>query len=180
MVEPGPENLERARRVRLVLLDADGVLTDGRIFVGRGGGDARAFDVRDGHGIRLGQQAGLTFGILSGRSSAAVAERAAELGIDEVHQGLADKAARLGEILERLHVPPQAVCFMGDDLNDVPVLRRVGLAAAPADAVPEVRAVAHLVTERGGGRGAVRELVEILLHASGRWESLVASYLRNV
>lgn len=177
MKRPGPDVLERARAIRLVLLDSDGVLTDGRIIVGTDGDDVRSFDVRDGMGIRLGREAGLDFGVVSGRASAALALRAAELGFEEVHQGVADKLERVREILERRELDAWQACFVGDDLNDVPAMRHCGLAAAPADAVDEVRGTAHWVATRPGGRGAVRELVELLLRAAGRWDETVARFL---
>ncbi|HKQ62303.1 MAG TPA: HAD hydrolase family protein [Candidatus Polarisedimenticolaceae bacterium] len=168
---------QRAARVRLVLLDVDGVLTDGRIHVDSAGHDSRAFDVRDGHMIRVGQRAGLEFGLLSGRSSEAVRWRASDLEIAETHLGVHDKLPRLREILARRGTALEQTCYMGDDILDVPVLRAVGLAAAPADGVPEALEAAHYVTRGAGGRGAVRELVELVLRASGLWERAVARYL---
>jgi 3-deoxy-D-manno-octulosonate 8-phosphate phosphatase (KDO 8-P phosphatase) len=160
----------------LVLLDADGVLTDGRLYLGPGGHDGRAFHTRDGLGIRLGQQAGLQFGIISGRDCEVVARRGEELSLTEIHLGEADKVGRLEELLTRLGLPAEAVCFVGDDLPDLGVMRRVGLAAAPADAAAEVRREAHWVTARDGGRGAVRDVVELLLRASGKWERVIDRY----
>lgn len=171
--------LERARRVRVVLLDFDGVLTDGRIVLGPDGLDVRAFDVKDGFGIQLARAAGLELGIVSGRTSVVLVDRARDLGIREVHQGVTDKAARLSEIAARLGASTDETCFMGDDLIDLPAMRRAGFAAAPADAMPQVRQLAHHVTEQRGGRGAVRELVELLLAASGRLERVVLPYLRD-
>lgn len=171
-----PDVAERARVVRLVVLDADGVLTDGRLYVAPGGHDGRAFHTRDGFGIRLGQRAGLRFGIISGRDCRVVADRGAELSIEEIHQGESDKPGRLREILDRLQLSEEAVCYIGDDLPDLPVMRRVGLAAAPADAAPEVRSMAHWVTERPGGQGAVREVIELILRASGSWERMIERY----
>jgi len=179
LTEPSPEILERARRVRVVLLDVDGVLTDGRLYVFSDGTEGRAFHVRDGHGIAMARRAGLTFGILSGRTSKAVADRAAELGIEEVHQGVSDKGARFRQILERLDVAPDAVCFVGDDIVDVPVLRRAGLAVAPADAEESARAASHLATRARGGEGVVREVVDLLLRAQGSWERVTERYFRE-
>lgn len=169
---------ERASRVRLILLDVDGVLTDGLIYMGAGGEEGRTFHARDGQGIRVGQRAGLLFAILSGRESRVVSERAEELYITEVHQGVQDKGECLTEMLERLKLEPEAVCFVGDDLSDLPVLRRVGLAAAPADAIAEVRDVAHYVAERRGGRGAVREVVDLVLRCSDKWDKATDRYYR--
>lgn len=176
---PGPGTLaERARRVSLILLDVDGVLTDGQIHISPQGQEGRSFHARDGQGIRLGQQAGLTFGLLSGRDSPAVSARAAELGIAEVHQRIADKLACFEQLCRRLERVPEEVCYVGDDLIDVPVLRRAGLAAAPADAIAEARAAAHYVTRLPGGRGAVREVIELVLRAGGRWSDAAGRYLR--
>jgi 3-deoxy-D-manno-octulosonate 8-phosphate phosphatase (KDO 8-P phosphatase) len=171
-------NRNRAGKVRLILLDSDGVLTDGRITMSSDGGEVRAFHVQDGFGIRLGLQAGLDFGILSGRASPVLERRAAELGIEELHQGILDKAGRFEEILRRLDIPAEAVCFVGDDLIDLPVMRRCGFAVATADAQPDVRSHAHYVTERRGGEGAVREVVDIVLHASGKWEEATQPYFK--
>ena len=171
-----PAVLERAARVRLILLDVDGVLTDGSLHLASGGAEGRSFYVRDGLAIRLGQRAGLTFGIVSGRGSPVVDERAAELGITEVHQREHDKDRRLLEIGERLGVAASAVCFVGDDLIDVPAMRLAGLAAAPADAAGEAIESAHYVTRCAGGRGAVREVIELVLRASSKWDEVTASF----
>lgn len=178
MSEPGGEILDRAAKVRFVLLDVDGVLTDGRLLVFSDGTEGRAFHARDGHGIRMGQRAGLHFGLLSGRESRVVADRASELYITEVHQGVLDKGARYREICTRLGLPDEAVCYVGDDVVDVPVLRRVGLAVAPADAVPEALEAAHWVAGRRGGDGVVREVVDLLLHAGGKWGAVADRYLK--
>ena len=170
---------ERARRVRLVLLDVDGVLTDGRLLYYSDGSEGRAFFVRDGMAIRVGREAGLLFGIISGRQSEVVTRRAAELGIGEVHQGVYNKVERFEEIAERLALTAEAVCFVGDDLIDVPLMRRVGFAAAPADAAPEAREAAHFVATRGGGLGAVREVVEFVLRADGRWDEVVEDLFKG-
>jgi len=172
--ETDPETLDRARRVRLVLLDVDGVLTDGAIRLTAGGEEARSFFVRDGLGIRLGQEAGLRFGFLSGRESEAVTRRAAELRIDELHQGVHRKAERFREIVARLEIPGEDVCFIGDDLIDVPAMRLAGFAAAPADAAPETIQAAHYVASCKGGRGAVREVLDLVLRASGKWDDVIA------
>jgi len=165
--------LQRAARVRLVLLDVDGVLTDGSIHMTSGGEESRCFFVRDGLGIRMGQEAGLQFGIVSGRGSAVVARRAEELRIHELHQRVHRKAERVREIVERLSVPVEQLCFIGDDLIDVPAMRLAGFAAAPADAAPETRQAAHYVAERAGGRGAVREVLDLVLKASGKWDEVL-------
>ncbi len=169
---------ERASKVKLVMLDVDGVLTDGRLYMGSNEYEGRSFYVRDGLGIRLGQRGGLLFGIISGRESRVVAERAEELYITEVHQGISDKGSCIEQILERTKLPAEATCFMGDDLIDVPAMRRVGLAAAPRDAAPEAIEAAHVVTRCDGGRGAVREVVDLVLKATGKWDQLMSRYLK--
>jgi 3-deoxy-D-manno-octulosonate 8-phosphate phosphatase (KDO 8-P phosphatase) len=171
--ELNSETLERAGRVRLILLDVDGVLTDGRIHMSSNGDEGRSFFVRDGLGIRMGQVAGLEFGILSGRESEVVARRAAELRITELHQRVHYKADCFREVVERLGIPADAVCFVGDDLIDVPAMRLAGFAVAPADAAPETLEAAHYVTQCEGGRGAVREVVDLVLRASGKWEAVL-------
>lgn len=178
MREIGEEQAARAARVRMILLDADGVLTDGRLTYCSDGSEIRSFHVHDGFGIRLAREAGLTVGIISGRASAVLEKRAEELSITEVHQRVLDKSGCLDELLERLGATAEEVCFIGDDLIDLSVMRRVGFAAAPADAQPGVRKAAHYVTERGGGRGAVREVIEIVLRASGRWEEALQRFLK--
>jgi 3-deoxy-D-manno-octulosonate 8-phosphate phosphatase (KDO 8-P phosphatase) len=171
-----PSPADRARRIRLILLDVDGVLTDGKILLHADGSESKQFDIRDGTGIVLAQRAGLQVGLLSARRSAATTERAAQLRIPIVRQGTLDKLAEYESLCAELALDDAAVAFMGDDLLDLPVLMRAGLAAAPADAVPEVRGVAHWVSGRGGGDGAVRELTELVLRAQDRWDALVAEW----
>jgi len=165
---------ERFARIRLLLLDVDGVLTDGRIVYTDVGQEIKSFHVRDGSGLKYWQRGGGRVAILSGRSSPAVVRRAAELAIDPVVQGADEKLPALGRILTETGLRPEQVCAVGDDLPDLPVLTRCGLAAAVADAAPEVRAVAHFVTTAPGGRGAVREVVEWLMRAQGTWDPVVA------
>jgi len=165
---------ERCRKLRLVLSDVDGVLTDGTVLLLPGGGEAKAFHVRDGLGIVLARRAGLRVGLLSGRSSDTVARRAAELGVEVVRQGVSDKAAALREIVAAEGIAAHEVAYMGDDVNDLPVMAEVGLSAAPADAPFEVRAQAFMVTDAGGGHGCFREFVEAVLRSRGEWDALVA------
>jgi 3-deoxy-D-manno-octulosonate 8-phosphate phosphatase (KDO 8-P phosphatase) len=173
------EVYEKGKKIQLVLLDVDGVLTDGRLIMGSGGEEGRSFHVRDGLGIRLGQRGGLLFGLISGRESKIVADRAEELYITEIHQGVFDKVAKLEEVLGRLKLEKDQVCYIGDDLVDLPVLRQVGLAAAPADALPEVREAVHYVADCRGGQGAVREVVDILLRAKEKWETVTARFFKE-
>ena len=174
-----PELDRRARALSWLLLDVDGVLTDGRLHLAASGEVFKSFHVRDGLAVKLARAAGLSVGILSARESAIVAARAADLGVDEVLQGHEDKGAAFRELLERRGLEPAAVAFVGDDLQDLPVLGAVGLSAAPSDAAAEVRAAVDFVTAAGGGRGAVRELVERLLSARGEWERVLAGFGRG-
>ena len=164
----------RCRNLRLVLSDVDGVMTDGTILLLPGGGEAKAFHVRDGLGVVLARRAGLRVGILSGRTSDAVSRRAAELGIDIVRQGIADKPAALREIVAAEGIVPSQVAYIGDDVNDLAVMAEVGLSGAPADAPFEVRAQAFMVTETRGGGGCLREFLEAILRSRGQWDGLVA------
>jgi 3-deoxy-D-manno-octulosonate 8-phosphate phosphatase (KDO 8-P phosphatase) len=161
---------ERCRRVKLVLTDVDGVMTDGTVLFLPGGVEARGFHVRDGLGIVLAQRAGVRVGIVSGRSSADIEQRARELGIGVVHQGVADKAEALHGILAAEGLGPAEVAYIGDDVNDLSAMRAVGLSAAPADAAFEARAQADMVLQAGGGRGCLREFLEAILRARGDWE----------
>ncbi len=158
----------RAARVRLVILDVDGVLTDGRLYFGAGGEALKVFDVRDGHGVHLLREAGLGVALLSARASPIVAQRAGELDIAPVLQGERDKLAGLNRLLAATGTAPADCAYMGDDLPDLPVMTTVGFAAAVADAVPEVRRAAHWIAPVGGGRGAVRALAEYVLRCRQR------------
>jgi len=173
-----PETVRLAGGVRLIVVDSDGVLTDGRIIMSSDGTETRAFHVTDGLGIRLALKAGLRIGIISGRHSEVLARRATDLGIEELHQKTIDKLGCLREMLERAKLSPSELCFVGDDLIDLPAMRLAGFAAAPADARPEVLAAADYVCGREGGRGAVREVLDIVLRATGLWESVTEDYVR--
>ena len=164
----------RCQNLRLVLSDVDGVMTDGTVLLLPGGGEAKAFHVRDGLGIVLARKAGLRVGILSGRSSDTVARRAAELGIEVVRQGVADKLAALREIVAAEGIAASQVAYMGDDVNDLGVMGEVGLSAAPADAPFEVRAQAFMVTDARGGAGCLREFLEAILRSREQWDGLVS------
>ena len=175
---------ETARRIRLVVLDVDGVLTDGGVYLGAtAAGEAvelKRFEIQDGLGIRLLQDAGITVSIVTGRESQAVAMRARELGITEVHQDrTAAKLRIVSAMLERLGVAWDEVAFVGDDLPDLPILRRAGLPAAVGNATADVRAVAGWQGRRHGGGGAVREFAEALLQARGEWSDRVEAYVRQ-
>lgn len=162
---------DRLTPIRLVVLDVDGVLTDGTLVYTAAGEESKRFSVRDGLAIRLLLRSGIQVAVISGRASAAVAVRCRELGISDelVVQGSKDKAADLEALERRLGLADHQVAAVGDDLPDLPLLQRAGFAACPADAAPEVAAAAHLVCGSGGGRGAVREVAEILLKAQALW-----------
>jgi len=159
--------LARARAVRLAIFDVDGVMTDGTLYIGGQGEAFKAFNILDGHGVKMLQAAGVAAAILSGRKSEAVAHRARELSIAHVVQGADDKVAAFERLAGRLGVAPSACAFVGDDLPDLEVMKRCGLAVAVAGAVDEVKAAAHYVTRAPGGRGAVREFCELVLRARG-------------
>ena len=175
-MQSAPDIDRRLAAVQLLLLDCDGVLTDGGITWSDDGVEQKTFHIHDGLGIRAWQRAGGRTGIITGRSSRIVDRRAAELGIEFVRQGVDDKLAVADEIIGRCGVTWDQTAFVGDDLPDLPVVARCGVGAAVADACPELLAAATLVTKRPGGRGAVRELVERMLRARGGWEAIVEGY----
>ena len=158
--------MRRPRAIRLLVLDVDGVLTDGRLYFGPRGEALKVFDVRDGYGLVALRRAGVEVAVISGRRSAAVSARCRELGVRHVHQGVADKLAVFERLRARLRLAPAACAFVGDDLPDVPLMNAVALPFAVADAHPAARRAAAIVTRQGGGRGAVREVCDFLLAAS--------------
>ncbi len=167
---------DKASRIKLILLDVDGVLTDGAVVMYGDGSESKRFHIRDGIALVWAQRVGLKVGILSARHSATTNQRAAQLGISLVYQGVASKAAAYDQILIDTAVTDTQVAYMGDDIVDLAVLRRVGLSAAPGDAVAEVRSGVDFVSTRNGGDGAVREMVELILRTQGHWTSIVSSY----
>jgi 3-deoxy-D-manno-octulosonate 8-phosphate phosphatase (KDO 8-P phosphatase) len=169
-----------ARGLRLLLFDVDGVLTDGRILLHADGTESKQYHIRDGTGLVLARRSGLLTGLLSARTSASTLERARQLSIPIVRQGAANKLTAYEEILAEHGLADHEVAFMGDDVQDLPVLVRVGLPCAPADAVPEVRARVRWISSLAGGAGAVRELIELVLRAQGRWDALVSPYLPDL
>lgn len=169
----------RASRIKLLLMDCDGVLTDGRIWLIEGGGEHKAFNTHDGLGLTLLHRAGLRSGIITGRTADCVTRRAEELGVEFVRQGNEDKIAAYEDVLRSAAVDPDEVAFIGDDLSDIPLMRRSELAIAVADAIEETRAVAHHVTNARGGRGAVREVVELILKSQGLWNDVVEHYTKR-
>ena len=170
-----PDNISD---IKAIVLDVDGVLTDGRI--GYGGGSPREikfFDVRDGQGIRLAMRAGIRVGILSGRSSQANRVRAKELGLSFLYEGCLDKLSGWEKLLEEQGLKPSECMYIGDDVVDMPPMRRAGFPVTVADAPPELDSVAVLRTKHSGGRGAVREAIEILLKGQGKWDSVLEKYM---
>ena len=163
--------------IKLLLFDVDGVLTDGTIRVHADGTESKMFNIRDGAGIVWAQRAGLSVGLLSARLADATTVRAAQLGITIVMQGAADKLAGYEQILADQGLTDDQVGYMGDDLQDLPVIRRAGFCAAPADAAPEVRAAVTWVSASGGGRGAARECIEHVLRGQGLWRAAVGDYI---
>jgi 3-deoxy-D-manno-octulosonate 8-phosphate phosphatase (KDO 8-P phosphatase) len=168
---------ERARKIRLLILDCDGVLTDGRIIMLPGGDETKAFDVKDGHAMVMARRAGLPIAIISGRKSSFVQARAKELGVAHLHEMAWVKTEPYEAILVEEGVSDDEVCYVGDDVVDIPLLRRAGLAISVADAVEEAKQYSHFVTRRGGGRGAVREVIEIILKAQDKWDEALARYV---
>ena len=168
MSEAPADVLARARGIRLAIFDVDGVMTDGTLYIGAQGEAFKAFNILDGHGLKMLQSAGVATAIISGRASEAVTRRAAELSIAHVVQGSADKVADFERLLARLGVAESACSFVGDDLPDLAIMRRCGLAVAVANAVEAVRQSAHYVTRASGGRGAVREFCELVLSSRGQ------------
>jgi 3-deoxy-D-manno-octulosonate 8-phosphate phosphatase (KDO 8-P phosphatase) len=172
--------LARARRVKLVAMDVDGVLTDGAIVIGPDGGESKVFNVRDGLGITVARRAGMQVAFVTGRASTAVERRAAELHIDVLEMGCSTKAAALEDIAQRAGLSLTEIAFVGDDWNDLPAMRRAGLSGAPADSPYDIRRHADFVASARGGQGAVREFLEWLLDAQGGWTNAAEAYLESL
>src|ERR687896_508210 len=170
--------VERARKTRLLIMDVDGVLTDGRIIQDCHGRELKVFDVKDGHGIVMAHRAKLQTALISGRESETTVRRAQELGIALVFQKTWNKLEVYEKVLADTKYTPDEVAYVGDDLVDIPLMRRVGFAGGGADARNEVKATAHLITQRPGGRGAVREVIELILRAQGHWDQLIERYTK--
>jgi len=176
MIEPSSLQ-ERAARIRLLLMDCDGVLTDGRIWLPANSDDQKEFHTRDGLGLELFHSAGLITGVISGRASSAVERRTRGLGMTYVRLGCDDKLLAFNETIRTAAVSTDQVAFIGDDLNDIPLMMRSGLAVAVADASAETIGSAHYVTTSAGGDGAVREVIELILKAQDRWADVIAKFL---
>jgi 3-deoxy-D-manno-octulosonate 8-phosphate phosphatase (KDO 8-P phosphatase) len=174
--EHTPAVLETAKKIKLIAFDVDGVLTDGKVTYTSAGEEVKSFNVRDGHAIKLLSRVGLTGAIITGRSSPMVDRRAAELGIELVYQGSKDKIASLDEIAAKTGIGEEAIAYMGDDVVDLPVMKRVGLGCCPSDAAEEVLERADLVTAAAGGQGAARELIMLILKAKGLYDEVMGKY----
>ncbi len=170
---------EKLNRVTLLVLDVDGVLTDGKIVIDDRGNESKNFNVRDGHGLKLLMRSGVDVMFLTGRTSKVVQHRADELGIKGVYQGIRDKATVLGEILAEKELSGQSVAYVGDDIVDIPVFKMVGFSAAVADALEYVKSHADYVSAQKGGSGAVREICEMILIARGKWNDVTSRYRMN-
>ncbi len=170
------EIIERAKKVKLLVLDVDGVMTDGRIIYGNYGDELKNFDVNDGLGIYLLKKTGIKCVVLTAKASRVVTKRAKELRIDKVYHNFHFKIEALKMIRKKFKVDDEAICFVGDDVIDIPVLKRAGLAICPPNAMEEVKQVSHMVTSRKGGRGAVREVSELIMKAQGTWEKATKVY----
>jgi 3-deoxy-D-manno-octulosonate 8-phosphate phosphatase (KDO 8-P phosphatase) len=167
---------DKLKGIKILMLDVDGVMTDGRIIMDSDGREMKNFDVRDGHGLKMIQRYGIEIVILTGRTSQVVEHRARDLGITEVYQGALNKKEVFQQILNKHHIGPEVVAYMGDDIVDIPVLKQVGFSASVADALEIVKQCVDCITVQPGGRGAVREICELILQAQGNWPELAARY----
>ncbi|MGM0563841.1 MAG: 3-deoxy-manno-octulosonate-8-phosphatase KdsC [Pseudomonadota bacterium] len=174
-----PTAAERAAHIRLAIFDVDGVLTDGTFLIGDDGQQYKAFYTKDGQGLRMLQDAGVTVGIITGRTSEVVKHRMAELGVEHLYQGQRDKVGAFENMLDNLQLKPEEVAYVGDDVIDLPVMRRAGLAVAVRDAEPLVKQYAHWITPRQGGYGAVRDVCEMMLRAQGKLDQALRKYLED-
>ncbi len=166
------EIIEKTKKIKLLILDVDGVMTDGSIILDNEGNELKRFHVRDGHGIKMLSKAGIKTGIITGRKSKVVEVRALELGIEDVHQKIWQKSKVFEQMMEKYGIKDENVAFMGDDVVDQELLKRAGLSAAPADAEEEAKMLADIVMSRNGGRGAVRQFTDLILKGSGLWKKV--------
>ena len=170
--------LDKAKAIKLVIFDVDGVLTDGSLFLGDGGEEYKAFNSRDGHGMKMLQSTGIKIGIITGRTSDVVEHRMRSLGIEHLYQGKLDKLPAFEELCQLVGVSPEQVAYVGDDVVDLPILVRVGLAIGVQDAHPMVKQHSHWLSPSNGGRGAARDVCELILRAQGHLESMLKQYTR--
>jgi 3-deoxy-D-manno-octulosonate 8-phosphate phosphatase (KDO 8-P phosphatase) len=171
--------LQKAARIKLVIFDVDGVLTDGSLFIGDDGQEYKAFNSKDGHGMRMLQDSGVDIAIITGRISNVVEHRVKELGIKYVYQGKRQKLPAYEELLQSVNLDHDQIAYVGDDVVDLPVMSKVGLAICVQDAHPYVKRHSHWITDRAGGRGAARDVCELILEAQGKLDALLASYIAN-
>lgn len=174
----GSDILDRARRARLLIVDIDGVMTDGRIIYSIYGDELKFFDVQDGFGITLLNSAGIKSVIITAKKSRIVKLRARDMGVARAYQGYADKLVPFNDLLKRFRVTADDICFIGDDLLDIPILKRVGFAVSVPNAVEEAKRYAHYITTKTGGRGAVREICDLILKSQGKWDLATSKYFR--
>jgi 3-deoxy-D-manno-octulosonate 8-phosphate phosphatase (KDO 8-P phosphatase) len=167
----------KAQKIKLVVFDVDGVLTDGSLFYGDDGQEYKAFQARDGHGMKMLQKSGVDIAIITGRESEVVAHRASNLSIKHVYQGQLEKLPAFKTLLEKLDLLPEEVAYVGDDVVDLPIMIRVGLAITVQDGHALAKKHAHWITENRGGQGAAREVCEFIMQAQGTWESLIQEYM---
>ncbi|MBN1850215.1 MAG: HAD-IIIA family hydrolase [Deltaproteobacteria bacterium] len=170
---------ERAEQIKLLILDIDGVMTDGHIVINEQGEEIKTFHVRDGQGLKWLIKGGIEVAIISGRSSKAVERRATDLGIQTIYQGIYDKGSLCADLIREKRLKRQEVACMGDDLPDIPMFQHVGLSIAVSDAAQEVRDTAHFITKSKGGNGAVREICEMILKAKGLWDELISPFIEK-
>lgn len=170
---------ELSKNIKLLLLDVDGVMTNGEIIIGQNGELCKAFNAMDGLGISLAKRYGIQVGIITGRKSGIVEHRAAELNIDMLYMGIKNKFETLKEILMQGQYTAEQIAFMGDDLNDLPIIKNVGFVIAPANAAVELRERAHYICRRSGGNGAIREAIEYILKNQGLWSKVINDYLEQ-
>ena len=169
---------DKAAKIKLLILDVDGVMTDGRIIISDRGEEIKHFDVKDGFGLNRLMRSGIEVVIISGRKSEAVEHRAKDLGIREIYQGVKDKEALFIKIIQQKKLRREQICCMGDDLPDLPIFNRSGVSVAVADAAPEVRSAATFVTQNRGGNGAIREVCEVILKAQKKWQEVMAPFIQ--
>ncbi len=171
------EVIQKASKVKLIVLDNDGVFTDGRVYVTNIGTESKAYDIRDGFGVVMARRLGIQFAIITGLLTPIVEYRAKQLGIEELRHGFMNKLDQMKEIIAKFELDPQQVAYMGDDIFDLPVMRYVGLGAAPADAYPLVKEGADWVSDCPGGHGAVRELIDLIVKARGEWDWVLSTFI---
>lgn len=169
--------LDKAKAIKLVIFDVDGVLTDGSLFLGDGGEEYKAFNSRDGHGMKMLQSTGIKIGIITGRTSDVVEHRMRSLGIEHVYQGKLDKLPAFEELCQQTGLAPEQIAYVGDDVVDLPILVRVGLAIGVQDAHPLVKQHSHWLSPSNGGRGAARDVCELILHAQGHLDDMLNQYI---